>query len=1530
MTSIFISYRRKDAGGHAGRLYDRLAQWFDREHLFLDKATIESGEVFPVGIQDALSAARVVLIIIGPDWLSAENAERLHDEKDFVRREITCSLTRREQEYDPPLILPVLVGGASIPEKSLLPEVLRPITDIQFHEFTGNYDDYDRQIESLLNIVGRHCRSDWVSRHNRWLQEGLANKDSSFSRFRQDISILGSDSHYIQRKEASKAMDSWWAAWNKHHRPFLLLGEEGDGKSWALAAWLAKKIDDPDFSIPIIYVPASLIANIDRSSIEQAMADALARGPSAVSGLEWLERLRFMMQCPGNDKPQCLFVIDGLNERSSLDWRSFIDTCLDTPFLERAAFIASCRSAYWQNHLAKEFDRRIISSTLSPFNEEELDEALARYHYRRSDFSNKVLELAAKPRYLDMAVRLKDRLEESGGDITIDRLIYEDWRDMTSRKRGLTIPMSHDDFLAFITSLIGKYGDRVDAAGLAQELGIYDNQFEIKTELITSGILSSVNGKLIVSERPLVLGFGLILANELEESGRTDKNELEEIIAKRMEPKFEMDRKIQICAMALFLALCRKDYPDPGRMALFRYWLSGRNFNEEDLERICAYLPIQPEIFFKISEELWSEGIDNHEAQDFFMVGFLQHGHRERVREEMVMAFERWLGFMLPFGYFGLYEKKEEKLYEYRLEVERRLGRSADVGPMELFGCRLEIISDRRLLRLGQVAVSVMSHYDRMPFLHSLVIWGIASAVMGGPLAECGWMMRTASRESQQALIDEARSLMAIGMDTALNAADRLLLSVCSEDALLVRDCIPEKYRIKSVWRRFLEEEDLCNSPLLLWNEEIYLECMRRTKFAPVVIAEKLREVAINPDAKLPDELAKKIDTASQSIDLLQIDSHHCQSREDILIRDIEPALCAYRPDKYKELFRSLAQTFPDRTAISRKLLAFEIHKHLPVLGVTELDVIQEAWRISLRSEGIDADHAETILFPLALFDRTAAEQFQLLKERGNKTLFFSNNSPFFHPASSEFIPLVENALSQFALGNACPFYAMLWYLSKTLTKLNEEMRRAIIKLFTERDSIIRYGCMEIICRTDDGLAAQSVIESGWKATIDGQCDREIDWGSILLSRFGLNLSFGELTSRISPVWLGYAVKARGNRPEEVEEYAQLLHTLWRRIADPSEDMASLLRHVRINVGRDEIDPVDELSIDLHMDKSIKLANNAWGGRVGMVSQNDLKLAFDPKIAEEEWKTVHKQVITLFVQEKARGNDWIGVSFANGGLDVIVAKATPFWREWINPVLLNNLSGRRLLVQCLGFYERLCAALLNTEPETGIALFKVIVENNFMSIPDSKTGIRHLFFDLFRSHDSPLILDYRKQFLRDCDSDQSLCDIALMAQFSGKTEWMNNVAQELIEADDDFSVARGLALLGFSNDSIHAKKLQDWIDNHQQSWVMDVAREALRRHKRSSWAHFWFQRFIEEDDRAIAWAAFRLFLRCADRRFWIWEKEMIGREKQAEWKTEAYLINKETIKDSIKQNEERLKKTFVGHEIKENEIWPWMKKYTGN
>jgi hypothetical protein len=76
MPGIFISYRREDSAGHAGRLYDRLSQHFGRSRVFMDVAQIEAGLDFVEAIEQAVGSCRVLLVMIGGSGSSADERGR--------------------------------------------------------------------------------------------------------------------------------------------------------------------------------------------------------------------------------------------------------------------------------------------------------------------------------------------------------------------------------------------------------------------------------------------------------------------------------------------------------------------------------------------------------------------------------------------------------------------------------------------------------------------------------------------------------------------------------------------------------------------------------------------------------------------------------------------------------------------------------------------------------------------------------------------------------------------------------------------------------------------------------------------------------------------------------------------------------------------------------------------------------------------------------------------------------------------------------------------------------------------------------------------------------------------------------------------------------------------------------------------------------------------------------------------------------------------------------------------------------------
>jgi len=116
---IFISYRRADSAGHAGRLNDDLTRLLGRR-VFMDVADIAPGERFPAALDAALRTCGAVLAVIGPRWVDELHAAR-HGE-DYVRTELALALRQ-----DDVSVIPVLVRGAGLPSAADLPEDLKPL-----------------------------------------------------------------------------------------------------------------------------------------------------------------------------------------------------------------------------------------------------------------------------------------------------------------------------------------------------------------------------------------------------------------------------------------------------------------------------------------------------------------------------------------------------------------------------------------------------------------------------------------------------------------------------------------------------------------------------------------------------------------------------------------------------------------------------------------------------------------------------------------------------------------------------------------------------------------------------------------------------------------------------------------------------------------------------------------------------------------------------------------------------------------------------------------------------------------------------------------------------------------------------------------------------------------------------------------------------------------------------------------------------------------------------------------------------------
>src|SRR5215831_10394247 len=149
MGKVFISYRRDDASGHAGRLYDHLVERLGEDAVFMDIDTIPPGEKFDSYIDENLRDCDMCIVVIGPRW----SIDRLQNDNDFVRREIVAALARGIR------VIPTLFEGAKLPSPGELPTDLIELTHCQAYDF-GPGRDFKRLVTQLLTDVDRAIKEE--------------------------------------------------------------------------------------------------------------------------------------------------------------------------------------------------------------------------------------------------------------------------------------------------------------------------------------------------------------------------------------------------------------------------------------------------------------------------------------------------------------------------------------------------------------------------------------------------------------------------------------------------------------------------------------------------------------------------------------------------------------------------------------------------------------------------------------------------------------------------------------------------------------------------------------------------------------------------------------------------------------------------------------------------------------------------------------------------------------------------------------------------------------------------------------------------------------------------------------------------------------------------------------------------------------------------------------------------------------------------------------------------------------------------
>jgi len=236
--SIFISYRRADSVYAVDQLDERLKLAFGVDAVFRDASSIGPGAIFPERIRRALDVARVALVVVGPAWLRAaadpsdiHSPRRLDDPVDWVRIEIETLLGRG----DAVSVVPVLLGGANVPQPADLPAALAALPSRNgvklppYPDFADSLRQLVDAVGKLLGVIPRPAApvNDVIEEQPRFGGNGFT--------------VTGKQ--FVGREQELHLLDEAWGREQKEDKINIVsfIGQGGEGKSALVLDWQARR-----------------------------------------------------------------------------------------------------------------------------------------------------------------------------------------------------------------------------------------------------------------------------------------------------------------------------------------------------------------------------------------------------------------------------------------------------------------------------------------------------------------------------------------------------------------------------------------------------------------------------------------------------------------------------------------------------------------------------------------------------------------------------------------------------------------------------------------------------------------------------------------------------------------------------------------------------------------------------------------------------------------------------------------------------------------------------------------------------------------------------------------------------------------------------------------------------------------------------------------------------------------------------------------------------------------------------------------
>ncbi len=599
----------------------------------------------------------------------------------------------------------------------------------------------------------------------RWLHDGQSSLRKAKSRLGGHHNLRDSESTVIRRAGVSQQLNAWFA--DKRSPMAALVGDEGTGKSWAALDWCNELINPLEPASPlIVYLPATSVQGTDaRADIAQALSQQARPGSAEF----WLRRLS-LWERSGRESTRILVIVDGLNQNFLFsDWADWAQPLLEDNLGGMYKLVLSCWPNRWRDDLycLSNLEPKPIEILVEGFSDAELDELLTAMTVNRDVLTKPVLELMRVPRLAAIALKHHKALADSG-DITAERVIYEDWKDRISRQ-GPRVGMDDARMRVFIANLGRDLRNDVERAvtrrnimaTLSADSGSAGRNLEAAVLQLTSGGWFTAGAdpdrfKLNTDRVHYVLGAALL--SELKQGSRTD---FAGTIAEFLDPLKAHSLGSKILRAATTIALVEQGTDSQLRYELMCRWLNEQNFSSADFEDLWRLAGLDPDLVLGVAERDWLSDRTSGMKDEVLIKTLANAAQYPRFHEALLPKLVEWLGTAWSEPALDAFapgqngnirlrgDNRNAGNVRSRCKRWMRSPQAKDFAPV-----RFQVEGNWNYL--ARCAVAVCSYLARAPYVAAIEAWALSRAVMESTheLDDVAWMLRINSEDPSEA--DEA------------------------------------------------------------------------------------------------------------------------------------------------------------------------------------------------------------------------------------------------------------------------------------------------------------------------------------------------------------------------------------------------------------------------------------------------------------------------------------------------------------------------------------------------------------------------------------------------------------------------------------------------------------------------------------------------------------------------------------------------------------------------------------------------------